>query len=371
MLSKKDNKMITRVGPGTPAGKMLRRYWWAVGFSEDLKEKGSPIRIKVLCEDLVLFRDGNRRPGILSLRCSHRGTSLEYGRVEDKGIRCCYHGWLYDVDGRCLEQPVEPEGSTFKDRIRHPAYKVQEMGGLIFAYLGPEPAPLLPKYDLLVREDGARFVSADEMHCNWVQRTENNVDQSHITVLHASVYPHMALKTPVMSWHREWYGLRISMHVPGLSKPKVSHCIFPSFGRYTTARTGEKAAHYLIFRLPTDDTNTTTFRVQFYPNEDSVLKTIGIEKRAPEVYKRVDDGWWGIEPKEQDRVAQESQGIIYDRSGEHLGVSDRGIIMFREMIKESIKAVHEGRDPIGVTRDPSKNEIITFDASMEEIEALA
>ena len=202
MLSKEENELLTRVGPGTPAGEMLRRYWWPVGFSENVKAKGSPTRVRLLGEDLVLFRDGNGRLGVLGLHCSHRGTSLEFGRVEDAGIRCCYHGWLYDVGGKCLEQPAEPEDGTFKNRVQHPAYQAQEIGGFIFAYLGPEPAPLLPKYDLFLREDGERQVGAGHDYCNWLQRAENSVDQTHLVALHAPEYPHMALKRPVIGWER-------------------------------------------------------------------------------------------------------------------------------------------------------------------------
>jgi 5,5'-dehydrodivanillate O-demethylase len=373
VMTREENEMLTRVGPGTPAGEMLRRYWWPVGFSDEIKEKSRPVKIRLLCEDLVLFRDGSGRLGILRLHCSHRGSSLEYGRVEENGIRCCYHGWLYDVRGRCLEQPAEPEGSTFKDRIRHPAYRAQELGGFIFAYIGPEPPPLLPNYDLLLREDGEREVGAGRDYCNWLQRAENSVDQTHLVALHASEYPHMALKRPVISWERKNYGAKISMHVPGISRPKFSHWIFPSHTRHTTARIGRKPDHAIRFRVPTDDTNTMTFWLRFYPyaeeqkNKSFVLKTVGFENDQPGIYERVEDGWWGIASHDQDRVAQESQGLIYDRTTEHLGASDQGVLMLRTMIKDSIEAVRHGKDPIWILRDPPQNENIAFDASMQEI----
>lgn len=376
MLSKEENELLTRVGPGTPAGEMLRRYWWPVGFTEHVKEKGRPVRTRLLGEDLVLFRDGNGRLGLLGLHCSHRGTSLEFGRVDDRGIRCCYHGWLYDVSGRCLEQPAEPEGSTFKDRVQHPAYQAQEIGGFIFAYIGPEPAPLLPNYDLFLREDGEREVGAGHDYCNWLQRAENSVDQTHLVALHASEYPHLALKRPVIGWERRDYGAKISMQVPGISKPKFSHWIFPSHTRHTTARKGRKPDHAIRFRVPMDDTNTMTFWLRFYPygEEDRskpfLLKTLGFENDQAGVYERVDDGWWGVASHDQDRVAQESQGPIYDRTKEHLGASDQGVIMLRTMIKESIDAVRHGKDPVWVLRDSAQNETIGFDASMQEIGAL-
>ena len=164
MLSREENELLTRVGPGTPAGQMLRRYWWPVGFTELVTPKGEPTKVRLLGEDLVLFRDGSGRLGILGLHCSHRGTSLGFGRVEDAGIRCCYHGWLYDVSGKCLEQPAEPQDSTFQNRVQHPAYQAQEVGGFIFAYVGPKPAPLLPNYDLFLREDGERHLGAGQLH---------------------------------------------------------------------------------------------------------------------------------------------------------------------------------------------------------------
>ena len=376
MLSKEENELLTRVGPGTPAGEMLRRYWWPVGFTEHVKEKGRPVRTRLLGEDLVLFRDGNGRLGLLGLHCSHRGTSLEFGRVDDRGIRCCYHGWLYDVRGRCLEQPAEPEDSRFKDRVQHPAYQAQEIGGFIFAYIGPEPAPLLPNYDLFLREDGEREVGAGHDYCNWLQRAENSVDQTHLIALHASEYPHLALKRPVIGWERRDYGAKISMQVPGISKPKFSHWIFPSHTRHTTARKGRKPDHAIRFRVPMDDTNTMTFWLRFYPygEEDRskpfLLKTLGFENDQAGVYERVDDGWWGVASHDQDRVAQESQGPIYDRTKEHLGASDQGVIMLRTMIKESIDAVRHGKDPVWVLRDSAQNETIGFDASMQEIGAL-
>ena len=376
MLSNEENELLTRVGPGTPAGQMLRCYWWPVGFTEHVAAKGRPVKVRLLGEDFVLFRDGNGRLGILGLHCSHRGTSLEFGRVEDAGIRCCYHGWLYDLRGKCIEQPAEPEGSTFKDRIQHPAYQAQEIGGFIFAYIGPEPAPLLPNYDLFFKENGERHVGAGHDFCNWLQRAENSVDQTHLVSLHASEYPDMALKRPMIGWEKKDYGAKISMEVPGVTKPKFSHWIFPSHTRHTTARRGRKPDHAIRFRVPMDDTNTMTFWLRFYPygeeerNKAFVLKTVGFENDQPGVYTRVDDGWWGVASHDQDRVAQESQGPIYSRNQEHLGASDQGVIMLRNMIKESIDAVEQGRDPVWVIRDRDKNREITFDASMQEIGAL-
>jgi 5,5'-dehydrodivanillate O-demethylase len=376
MLSRQENDLLTSVGRGTPCGEMLRRYWWPIGFSELVTEKQIPTKVRLLGEDFVLFRDGALRLGLLELHCSHRGTSLEFGRVEDQGIRCCYHGWLYDVAGRCLEQPAEPGESTFKDRILHPAYKVQEIAGFIFAYLGPDPAPLLPRYDLFLEENGERVIGAGTEYCNWLQRAENSVDQTHLVALHAPEYPQMALKRPEIGWQKTVYGAKVTMHVPGVSKPKHSHWVFPSHTRHTTARKDRVPDHAIRFRVPTDDTTTKTFWLRFTPNDEANrgrplrLKTVGFEDDKPGIYTRVDDGWWGIASHDQDRVAQESQGEIYDRTREHLGVSDEGVILLRQTIKESIEAVRQGQDPFWILRSSEENNKITFDASMAEIGAL-
>jgi 5,5'-dehydrodivanillate O-demethylase len=376
MLPIEENELLTRVGPETPAGAMLRRYWWPVGFSEEVKPKGAPVKMRLLGEDFVLFRDGGGELGILELHCSHRGTSLEFGRVEDNGIRCCYHGWLYDRRGKCLEQPAEPEDSTFKDRILHPAYHTQEAAGLVFAYIGPEPAPLLPGYDLLVRDDGCRVIGGGEEFCNWLQRAENSADGAHSIALHAAPYPNMAMKRPTINWEQTQFGIKETTWVEGVSKPRISHFVFPSHVRHSAARVGENPRQVIRFRVPTDDFKTTTYWIDFYPHRDGqptqsvLLKSQGFKKSEPGVYRRVQDGWWNLYTHEQDRVAQENQGLIADRTKEHLASSDQGIIMLRKMIRESIDAVLAGKDPFGVIRDPNENKSITFDSSRDAVAAL-
>ena len=186
---------LAEVGHGTPMGELLRRYWPPVGLASDAGT--TPQRVRVLGEDLILFRDGSGRPGLVWARCCHRGTTLHYGKVKDRGIRCCYHGWLFDVEGRCLEQPCEPGGKLHKDRARQPWYPVQERYGLIFAYMGPpEKQPALPRYDCLEVLEEGEFIDADDtsigsggpqiVPCNWLQHFENVVDPYHVIVLHGS-----------------------------------------------------------------------------------------------------------------------------------------------------------------------------------------
>ena len=150
MLTKEENQLITLTGPGTPGGALMRCYWHPIALADELPPGGAPMPVKILGEELVLFRDERDRPGLLGLLCSHRCADLSYGRIEDGGLRCLYHGWLYDINGRCLEQPAEPPESRYKDEIRHLAYPLIERAGLILAYMGRGKPPLLPSYECLV-----------------------------------------------------------------------------------------------------------------------------------------------------------------------------------------------------------------------------
>jgi 5,5'-dehydrodivanillate O-demethylase oxygenase subunit len=373
MLTREENERITRVGPGTPGGAMLRRYWWPVAFSAELTDR--PMAVRLLGEDLVLFRAGDGL-GLLDRYCAHRQASLEYGRVEGDCIRCCYHGWLYAPDGRCVEQPAEPPTSTYHERVHQTAYQAQELGGLVFAYLGPTPAPLLPRYDVLCRDDGTRILQGRGGLCNWLQSVENAIDMTHLSWLHASVYPDFAGRRCSCEWERTAYGFRGTLHVAGLPEPKVSYTIFPAHNRFAQARVGTEPSQRMLFRVPVDDTNTNHYMVVFEPHPRDAtdrpfaLKTEGLRGVEPGKYDRTEDAWWGIGSQDQDRVVQESQGAIVDRSLEHLGSSDRGIIMLREALLGAINAVECGEDPFGVIRDPAQNKVVEFDAQFHMMEAL-
>src|SRR2546427_2023577 len=157
MITEQENNLLTQVGPGAPCGELMRRSWQPVALSEELPEGGAPLPVRLLGEDLVLFRDERGRPGLLGIHCSHRGADLSYGRLEDGGLRCIYHGRLYDINGRCLEQPGEPAGSTFHEKIHQAAYPCREVGGVILAYLGPGEPPLVPAYEFLNAPETHRF----------------------------------------------------------------------------------------------------------------------------------------------------------------------------------------------------------------------
>jgi len=372
-LSDEENEMLTRVGLGTPAGEMLRRYWHPIAFLSELKEK--PLRRRILGEDLVLFRDDGGRIGLLALRCSHRGTSLEFGHLENGGLRCCYHGWLYDVEGRILETPGEPADSTFRQRVRHRAYKVQELAGIIFAYLGPEPAPLLPRYDVLVREDGVRSMSARIVHCNFLQMVENSVDQHHFKWLHrtpktrqwreekltSDVTDFGILDTFTRRVGDEYFRTISLFLMPNMNKVGY-HLPEDHPAAFAATHEGYEA---LRWRVAVDDVTTMHFTLYFAPFVDGKViakmpkdqQDQGLGDSIPGKYRWDEETGW-IARGDQDRCAQESQGTILDRTAEHLAVSDEGVILLRRLFKQSIEAVQKGEDPVGVIRDPAKNEII-------------
>jgi len=182
MLSAEQNEQLTRVGPGTPMGTLMRRYWHPVATCYEMA--ANPVKaVQVLGEALTLFRDRQGRLGLIGQRCAHRRVDLKCGIPEKEGLRCPYHGWMYDTSGQCIEQPAE--GAThFKDSIKLPSYPVQELGGLIWTYLGPQPAPLLPRWDLFVEEGVFRQIGTTVVPCNWLQCQENAVDTVHTEFAH-------------------------------------------------------------------------------------------------------------------------------------------------------------------------------------------
>jgi 5,5'-dehydrodivanillate O-demethylase len=345
-----ENELLTRVGRGTPCGEMLRRYWWPVAVSDHVV--ASPQKIKLLGEEFVLFRLASGQVAMLDLHCTHRAASLEYGRVEPNGIRCPYHGWLYDPEGRCLDQPCEPADSTYKTRVRQKAYPVRDLSGFVFAYIGPQPAPELPLYDLLAAEGYDKVVQGRDVHSNWLQRAENMLDALHVMVLHASIYPELALKRPDRCDYTEtWYGFQMELDYPNGVKDKHHH-FFPAGNRLELARAGQKAHQFIQWCVPLDDHESVVYQMLASKADDGVGKVSAAQyqKTVRNQYKRVEDGWWNIWERDQDDAITDSQGQIVDRTQEHLGVADVGIVKLRRMLKLSIERVQRGEDPVGVIR---------------------
>jgi len=377
MLTREENEFLTRVGPDEPAGKLLRRYWHPVAVAGELTEE-KPIKgVKMLGEKLALFRDKEGNYGLVGERCPHRNASLAYGRVEADGIRCAYHGWKFNSRGKCVEQPAEPAGSTFKDRVCHKAYPVEKLAGLLFTYMGPEPAPLLPRWDVLVREDGRRWTLIESMlNCNWLQPMENSVDPSHLYWLHG-ITGHLRDHMITFKEEREFikfeYGIWKRRTTPGKKPsdpPMVDEhpLLFPTILRHVSIlKNGGGLRHNLQIRVPVDDEHTQVYRVNFVPSDN---ERSPLDQDPPFEYSnlRGPDGDYNLNlVSAQDAMAWETQGSIADRTQEQLGVSDEGIILFRKLLKEQIEIVLRGGEPMGVIRDPQQNKIIDLAVINERI----
>jgi 5,5'-dehydrodivanillate O-demethylase len=378
MLTREENEILTRVGRGTPGGELLRRYWHAVAAAGELSEE-KPIKpVKILDEELVVYRDKSGRYGLVGEHCPHRMASLAFGRIDEEGIRCPYHGWKFDGTGKCLEQPAEPEERSYKDKIKHTAYPVERLGGLLFAYLGPEPKPLLPRWDVLAWENGKRWIEVHEtLNCNWLQPTENSVDPSHLYWLHRDT-AHLGSHVDRYDEEHEFipfeFGImkrRITAgRKPGAAPEIDQHpLLFPNTLRHVfrTIKTDNKLRHNLQIRSPIDDSHTQVFVVYFTPNETDHSPADG---DVPWEFfaMRDEQGRYRLDQVlVQDAMAWETQGKITDRTQEHLGVGDEGIILMRKTLREQIELVRNGREPLGVIRDPNKNKIIELDVINERI----
>src|SRR5579871_2368752 len=370
MLTKEENERLTRVGPGTPGGELLRRYWHPIAVAQELTEEHPTRFVRVLGEDLVLFRDKSGRVGLVADHCAHRGASLLYGRVEERGIACAYHGWLYDTSGSCLECPAEPAGSMFHLTVKMAAYPVREFVGLYWAYLGPAPAPEIPPYDIWVRTDGRRFIVVKPMlDCNWFTPMENSVDSSHSEIMHAVG----ALRPG---------GPRLADTTRGAIDTVASYAYeeLPiGIMKQRTMKNGRSDFHPLLFptilrhqnetqiRIPVDDTHTQIIYVKFIPNRDGskAEPERELEVRYDVPYKTPADRLHPFtrftmhDVAPEDHMAWETQGLIADRTTERLATADKGIVMLRQMMLREIQNVQEGRDPLNVYRDPNSPPIDT------------
>lgn len=370
---------LTAVGRGTPMGELLRRYWQPVGLVADATEV--PRKLKVLGEDLVLFRDRAGQSGLVHERCAHRGASLYYGKVDEAGLRCCYHGWAFDTQGHCTDQPCEPEGGKARHTIRQPWYPVQERYGLIWAYMGPaEKLPILPRYSVFEDLEPGEFIEADDRSIggggpvicdfNWFQHFENVVDTYHVVVLHGwfsgdqFVKDNTAMPEKV-EFSRSAYGIRVTSARRSESGQKFirrSGVAVPNLRLVPNPRAGAQTRRLesIGFVLPLDDTH---FRVY----------TVARVKQRGELtsYRSRQNGklWEDLTEAEHQRYpgdyeAQKSQGDITWHSDEHFGTTDLGISMLRRLMKEQAAVVAQVGDPMGVIRDPAKD-MVRFEESVE------
>lgn len=397
MLNPEHNRLVCETGSGTPMGEVMRRYWQPVGVTDDLKPGGKPKAIKVMGEELVLFRDDRGKPALLGLHCSHRLTSLAYGRVEDGGIRCPFHGWLYDASGRCLEQPAEPE--PFCQRVRHLSYPCEESGGLVFAYMGPaDKKPLLPRYEVLAREDGTRKVNCYTINSNYLQNLEGAVDTVHSAYLHRddwSQVKHLlwSMPKPEVVFLETAYGIWQKTQQPdankGYVRPLYTYFIMPAgFGRLQESRLDPKNSQiqkHQSWYVPIDDTKTARFEVGFAPLKrggkpyewpsGNPYKPPGPENDYYRNYEGVDT-ISGIPTRTaasgvkqfvvQDSMVNESQGVIVDRAQEHLGTHDKVLTAIRLMLFLAIEEVRKGRDPKHIIREAETNGIVYISGTEDD-----
>ena len=339
---------LTHVGPGTPCGEYMRRYWQPVCYSDALKDL--PQRVKILGEELVAFRDGSGTVGLLELHCPHRGTSLEFGLVGPTGIRCCYHGWLFAADGTILETPGEPSDSTLKDRLFHGAYPVHEYAGLVFAYMGPpdqRPAfPMLDTYDLPGYRLAARAPTLWE--CNWLQVKENSMDPAHLAFLHT--LPGSEGFTEDLKELGEWdwmetpvgmvyidtrrQGDRVWVRVADFILPNIHQ--FPPNADPMALRNSINRPQATTWAVPLDDTHTMQIGYYRTPEGKEPRRGSGFGQDASRPYE------------ERQRVPGDYDAQVSIHGGtarhglEHLAATDRGIIMMRNMIRRGIRAVGKG-----------------------------
>lgn len=365
MLTKEENERLTQVGPGTPMGNLLRRYWLPIAVSAEVTNR--PVKRKLLGEDLVVFRTPEGQVGVVDERCAHRRTSLTVGISETGGIRCGYHGWKYALSGEILEQPAEPRTNP---AIKIPAYPAEEMGGLIFAYLGPQPAPLLPRFDLFVEEGCLRDIGHANLEFNWLQAMENSVDPYHGEWLHghfmnaareiAGQEPitHYAKKHAKVAFDVFEYGIVKRRLLEGGSEDedgwKIGHpLLFPYM-----LKIGGAGFRQFQIRVPLDDLNTWHIWYTVYKPE-----TGGVPEQpvVPSYHVPLKDenGEYIVDFIDgQDIAAWAGQGRVADRTKEMLGSSDLGLAIFRKMLKEEMAKVERNEDPRGVVRDPAKNVLI-------------
>ena len=366
---------LTEVGAGTPMGELLRRYWHPVGL---LADAGAvPRKLKVLGEELVLFRDGLGRAGLVHPHCIHRGASLYYGKVEERGLRCCYHGWLFDVQGHCLEQPCEPNlGAPSRERRRQPWYPVEERYGLLWAYLGPpERKPTLPRYEALELLAEGEFIEADDssiggggpqvIPCNWLQHYDNLVDPFHVVILHGTFsgtqfVPSMSLM-PEVHWEEAQLGVKtisIRQLPDGHTLRRVSEAALPTLRVIPSPRVGEVGGYGRVesigWVLPMDD---TSFRIY-------VAGRVRERGELRRMRSRLNGKLWEELSEAEHQVfpgdfeAQVSQGAIASHEAEHLGTSDKGIVMLRRVLRRALETVASGGDPPGVSRDPQAPPVV-------------
>ena len=389
MLSREDNALLTRVDRGTPMGDTLRRYWTPALLARELPAPDCPpVRVRLLGEDLIAFRDTQGRVGLLDEYCPHRRASLYFGRNEECGLRCVYHGWKYDVDGRCVDMMNEPDAQSFKEKIFVASYPTVEAGGIVWAYLGPaERRPPVPAFAWTRIPATHRQVSKVIQESNWLQGLEGGIDTSHAPIMHRLLTtetkrpgfrpdnPFVRGKAPTLALDVTDYGYQYAGIRPldeGRIHVRTYHLILP-FHQIRPSRSESGvplvAGHSWV---PIDDENTMVYNWEYSTTDAPLTEDDRLERRLGNGPADVDQATFrskrnrgnnylldrqvqktetftGIDGiNTQDRAVQESMGPVVDRSREHLGPADRAVIQARKLLLEAVRTVSEGGTPRGI-----------------------
>ena len=378
MITNEENQLLTQTDRGKPAGELLRRYWQPVALSSELPAGGAPLSVKILGEALALFRDDQGRIGLIGLHCAHRGTDLSYGRVEDGGLRCLYHGWLYDIHGRCLEQPGEPGGGANRGAIKHCAYPCVEKSGVVFTYMGPGKAPLLPNYEFLNQPAGRFCVYKVYHECNYLQANEGNIDPVHLSFLHKFLERKEERYTGVRGSDESHYNLIAKAQPPQLDIEitdfgvriysvrqmggekiylRVSNFVLPNLSTFPGQTGGQ--GYGINWHVPIDDTHHWKFC--FFFNREASLDPAVVAKSLAEIdenyhpvrneanrfmqdresmktqtYTGMGSGF-----QTHDAFATGSQGAVQDRTQENIVSSDIAIVAARKLMEKAIRDIGE------------------------------
>ena len=391
MLKPEDNKLLTRVGPGTTMGELLRRFWLPALMEEEVRENdGAPVRLRLLGEDLMAFRDTEGRLGVLDAYCPHRRAHLYFGRNEECGIRCVYHGWKFDVTGQCLDMPSEPSETNFKDRVKTKSYSTAARGGIVWVYMGPDQfKPELPDFEWARLSKSRCEITKRSQQCNWAQAVEGGIDSSHISYLHRNLADLIPSKSG--TGHRSYtsrdrspkftiketdYGLLI-----GASRNATKESFYwritqflspfwtmipPILGEEVNDSSQDTYAGHAF--VPIDDENTWTWSFNCNPHRDFNEKEQALFHPRTGLWGPIDDSYRPVWNKEndygldremqknvnytgikgipnQDVAVQESMGPIADRSREILGTSDKAIIAYRQLLIDMAKDLQNGQEP--------------------------
>jgi len=382
MLSKEDNELLTQTNPGTPMGDLIRRYWIPALLSEEIPTPdGPPARVRLLGEELVAFRDTQGRIGLIGERCAHRGTSLFFGRNEECGLRCVYHGWKFDVEGNVVDTPAEPPGSDFKNKLRHTAYPTHEANGVVYAYLGPrDKKPLFPNYEWTRVPVEQTYVTKCLLECNYLQGLEGECDSSHLSFLHRAFTNernqplYKSDTAPFYETEDTDFGVRLiaTRIADNQHYVRFSAFVMPVYGCVPAGRpTNELEGFEIHTYVPADDTHCwrydTGFRRDRAVRDDEVHR----RKQINPDYTRMRNArnnylqdrrmqktvnFTGIEDfLNHDACATESMGAIFDRSREHLGVSDKAVIAVRKFLLTTVKKFQSGKEPPHLARASNHN----------------